>query len=193
MMIADCTALILSGGESRRMGRDKAAVFLDGKTLLQHVCTAVQPLFAEVLLSVREPRPDIKLAQVCDDKNIAGPLAGLVSGLFASNTQWLFVVACDMPFVQAEMIEKLSRYRGECEAVVAVVDGHPQPLAAFYARSVLAVIREHLAAGGKNSLRALLEKIPVRYVSEAELFDAAITRAGFVDLDTPQAVAAYSK
>ncbi len=187
-MLDDCTAIILAGGESRRMGRDKAHVVLGEQTLLQHVIAVMQPLFSEVILSVREPRPGINLPQVYDDKTIAGPLAGVVAGLAESHTKWAFLVACDMPFLQTEMIEKLGEYRGEFQAVVPVVQGHPQPLAAFYAVSILGVIRAHLANGEKNSLRAVLEKLSVRYVDESELFDDTMTQQNFVDLDTPQDV-----
>jgi molybdopterin-guanine dinucleotide biosynthesis protein A len=75
------------------------------------------------------------------------------------------------------------------QAVVPVVQGHTQPLAAFYASSGLGTIRAHLAAGGKNSLRAVLEQLEVRYVDEAELLEADPTLRSFFDLDTPQDVA----
>jgi molybdopterin-guanine dinucleotide biosynthesis protein A len=188
-MIEDCTAIILAGGDSRRMGRDKASLLLGDQTLLQHVIAVMQPIFSEVIVSVRQPRAEINLPQVCDDPAAAGPLAGLAAALGQIKTPWAFVVACDMPFVQAAMIEKLSQYRGDFQAVVPVVQGHVQPLAAFYASSGLEVIRAHLAGGGKNSLRAVLEKISVRYVDEPELFGVGSTRRSFFDLDTPQDVA----
>ncbi len=65
-MIEDCTAIILAGGESSRMGRDKATLPINGKPLLQSVIDTVQPLFAHTLVSVREPRTGIALQQVYD-------------------------------------------------------------------------------------------------------------------------------
>jgi molybdopterin-guanine dinucleotide biosynthesis protein A len=188
-MISDCTAFILAGGESRRMGQDKARLLWGERTLLQSVVATVQPLFAEVMVSVRERRDDIDLPQVCDDPLHGGPLAGLVAGLEGINTPWLFALACDMPFITPDVIEYLAQHRADCQAVVPRVEGHPQPLAAFYAASCLPAVRECLAGKGKHSLRGLLERLPVRYVSEAELRNADPTLASFFDLDTPQDVA----
>ncbi len=100
-MIADCTAIIMAGGDSRRMGQDKANVMLGSRTLLQSVIATLQPLFAEIIISVRQPRAEIGLVQVCDDPSHSGPLAGLFAGLERATTSWVFAVACDMPFISA--------------------------------------------------------------------------------------------
>lgn len=184
-MIADCTAIILAGGDSQRMGRDKASLLLGGQTLLQHVIATMQPIFPHIIVSVRQPRPEINFPQVCDQHGNAGPLAGLVSGLSQVATPWAFAVACDMPFVEPAVIELLARHRSRYQAVVPVVHGHPQALAAFYAGSCLAAMRENLAAQDK-SLRGVLKRLDVCYVSEAELLGADPQLRSFFDLDTPQ-------
>ncbi len=191
-MIADCTAIILAGGDSQRMGGDKANLVLGEQTLLQHVITTMRELFPEVIVSVRQLRPEIDLPQVCDEQaDIAGggPLAGVVAGLERVATPWVFVVACDMPFMTPAMVELLGKYRGQYQAVVPVVQGHPQTLSAFYANGCLATIRAHVAGGGKNSLRAVLGNLQVRYVDETELSTADPVLRSFFDLDTPQDVA----
>ncbi|MDZ4203021.1 MAG: molybdenum cofactor guanylyltransferase [Gallionella sp.] len=187
-MIADCSALILAGGESRRMGQDKASLVLDGRTLLQSVAATLQPLFAEIIVSVRQPRPDIDLPQVCDDAAHAGPLAGLAAGLERATSPWLFAVACDMPFITPPLIEHLARQRADWQAVVPMVGGYPQPLAAFYATSCLGEVRRLLGGSGRHSLRALLDSLRVRYVDEAEMLAADPQLRSFFDLDTPQDV-----
>jgi len=183
-MIPDCTALILAGGESSRMGQDKAGLLLGERTLLQRVIAIVQPMFADTLVSVRQTRADCELPQVCDDATFCGPLAGLAAGLAQVKTQWVFAVACDMPFITPELIGYLAKFREGVEAVVPVVQGHPQPMAAFYATRSLDSLHQML--GGRQSLRALLERLQVRYVDEAEL-QAADLRS-FFDLDTPDDV-----
>ena len=193
-MIEDCTAIILAGGDSQRMGSDKANLLLGGQTLLQRVIATMQQIFPRVIISVRQPRPDIALPQVCDERAGAGatpgagPLAGLVAGLGRVTTPWAFVVACDMPFVAPALVEQLGKFRSDHQAIVPVVHGHPQPLAAFYASSCLAAMRAQLAGGGKRSLRAALEQLQVRYVDEAELLQADPALRSFFDLDTPQDV-----
>lgn len=194
-MLTDCTAIILAGGDSQRMGRDKANLMLGEQTLLQRVIVTMRQVFPRLVVSVRQPRPEIDLPQVCDEQANegmpvgAGPLAGLSAGLGHVTTPWAFVVACDMPFVVPAMVELLGKYRGQYQAVVPVVQGLPQPLAAFYASSCLGTIRAHLAGGGKNSLRAILEQLQVRYVDETELLKADPALISFFDLDTPQDVA----
>ncbi|MDD2775565.1 MAG: molybdenum cofactor guanylyltransferase [Gallionella sp.] len=188
--IPDCTALILAGGESRRMGQDKANLLLGEYTLLQHVTSTLQPLFADMLVSVRHPRTDCDLPQICDDTDYAGPLAGLLSGLTQTQTPWLFVVACDMPFISPQLIQALSAYRHESwDAVVPVVDGHPQPLAAFYATRLIDKVRANLNGSGKHSLRALLDLCAVCYVQASELRAADPALHSFFDLDTPEDLA----
>ncbi len=188
-MIADCTALVLAGGESRRMGGDKTQLMLGDQTLLQGVIAVVQPLFARLVVSVRNYRPDIAAPQVCDAYAGAGPLAGLCAGLAHADSGWVFAVAADMPFVQAALVERLAQQRGACQAVVPIVHGHPQPLAAFYAASALAPLLAILRGGGKRSLRAALDTLDVRYVDERELLSVDPGLRSFFDLDTPQDLA----
>jgi molybdopterin-guanine dinucleotide biosynthesis protein A len=192
-VIEDCTAIILAGGDSRRMGSDKANLLLGEQTLLQRVIAKMQQVFPHVIVSVRQPRPEIKLPQVRDEQvgegmRGGGPLAGLEAGLDRITTPWAFVVACDMPFVEPAMVKMLAGFRTDCQAVVPVVQGHPQPLAAYYAGSCLTVLRAHLAGGGNNSLRAVLEQLRVHYVDESELLKADPALCSFFDLDTPQDV-----
>lgn len=191
-MIADGLALILAGGDSQRMGCDKATLRLGQKTLLQRVVEVVQPLFPELLVSVRQPRADIEWPQIVDPTGCAGPLAGLCAGLEraqARGVPWVFAVATDMPFVQAALIRHLATLRDGFQVVVPVVQGHPQPLASFYSVASLETVRTILSGNGKRSLRALLEGLRVRYVDEDELRRIDPGLRSFFDLDTPQDIA----
>jgi molybdopterin-guanine dinucleotide biosynthesis protein A len=177
--------LILAGGDSRRMGQDKAALMLDGKTLLERVTATMRQVFPKVIVSVRQLRDGVELPQVCDEQPGSGPLAGLISGLAQTDTPWVFAVACDMPFVTQAVVEHLAVCRDGHQAIVPVVGGYKQPLAAFYAASALETMRASLAAGDK-SMRGALEKLNVRFVDEAEPRAADPQLRSFLDLDTPQ-------
>lgn len=187
-MITDCTAIILAGGDSRRMGRDKAMLEFSGQPLIQAAIDTMQRLFAVTLLSVRQPRPEIELPQICDMQADGGPLNGLASTLAQITTPWAFVVGCDMPFVSPALVEQLAAHRGQYQAVVPVVDGSLQPLAAFYAASSVAVMRASLALGDKSLLGAL-KWLQVCYVEDGELLKSDPQLRSFFDLDTPQDVA----
>jgi molybdopterin-guanine dinucleotide biosynthesis protein A len=183
-MIADCTGLILAGGESRRMGRDKTTLEFDGQTLLQRSARLLQGLFPQVLVSVRRPRGDVALPQVIDEIPDAGPLAGLCAGLARTNTPWVFALAADMPFLGPDPIRELAARRVECEAVVPVVKNVPQPLAAYYAVAALPALRAALMGIGKHSPRAVLQGLNAVYVDENELGQSDAAH-DFIDLDTP--------
>jgi len=187
-MIEDCTALILAGGDSRRMGQDKADLMLDGKTLLGRVTATMQSCFPKVIVSVRQMRAGLDVPQVCDELPASGPLTGLIAGLTQAETPWVFAVACDMPFVTPAVVSQLAIYRAGHQAVVPLVGGYPQPLAAFYATNVLGLMPVNLAQGNR-SLCGMLQKLKVRYVSEAELRDCDPQLRSFFDLDTPQDMA----
>ena len=158
---------------------------LDGVTLLERISVAMRKVFPEVLVSVRQPRKDLILAQVSDTHASGGPLAGLAAGLARIQTPWVFAVACDMPFITPAVMENLATLREKHEAVVPVVSNIPQPLAAYYATSALEKVAAALDSGDK-SLRGMLRKLDVRYVSEAELREYDSQFRSFVDLDTPQ-------
>ena len=165
----DLTALILAGGKSTRFGADKARHAVEGQAMIARVAEAVGAVAAEVLISVGEAGAvyDVPMSrQVVDRYAGAGPLAGLHAGLEAAETPWLLAVACDMPFVTAEVFAALLAARGpDIEAVVArTPDGRRHPLCACYHRNTLPTVEAHLAAG-TLAMRALLDGLKnVRYV-----------------------------
>ena len=170
------------------MGQDKAILLLGDQTLLQSVYKILQPLFTDIVISVRQTRAGIDWPQVCDNHLHNGPLAGLTAGLENSAMPWIFAVACDMPFITPTVINFLSQQREACQAVVPIVNGYPQPLAAFYAKECLSKVHACLNGSGKHSLRALLDTLQVCYVEETELQQVDPQLLSFFDLDTPQEV-----
>ncbi len=183
--MTDCTALILAGGDSRRMGRDKATLPLGEKTLLQHVADTLRPLFPHLLVSVRQARPDLAYPQICDTVENAGALAGLMAGLAAAPTPWIFAVACDMPFLHPDIVQYLALQRGNFQAVVPVVQGHPQPLAAFYHQSCLV----EFAKNPHSGMRKQLKNLNACLIPDTALTPLDPTLNSFFDLDTPHDVA----
>ena len=199
-MIDDSTGLILVGGQSRRMGRDKATLPVAGRTLIEQLDEQMRSIFPQVLLSVRAFRADLALPQVVDQFSDAGPAAGVCAGLAEAKTPWIFALAVDMPFLRAPVVERLASWRergergeerGTVDAVVPRSAGYPQPLAAFYARSALPVFQAVLCSPhGPRSLRAVLDRLRVRYIDAAEVTAEANT---FIDLDTPDDLKKYGE
>ena len=200
-MIADCTAVVLAGGRSRRMGHDKATLRLGERTLLQQVIAVVAPLFPHLVVSVAAPRADLPWPQVCDAGPGQGPLGGLCAALGQIDTPWIFALATDMPFVAPALVEALAAWRKDTvDAVVPRVHGHPQPLAAFYStrcRAPFGALLEGDAGDGsdarRRSLRAALGTIATHYVDEPELLAGDPGLRSFFDLDTPHDLAAATR
>ncbi len=184
-MMADCSAIILAGGSAQRMGQDKAMLLLHGHGLLQTVITTLQPLFAHTLVSVSQLRPGIDVPQICDIEPDAGPLIGLITALEKISTPWAFVAACDMPFIAPAVVEQLAKHRAQYQAVIPVVQGQLQPLAAFYSTACIPLLRASFSLGNK-SLYGAISNLNACYVDEAELIKVDPQLRSFFDLDTPQ-------
>jgi len=182
-MIDDCTAVILAGGESRRMGQDKAALKLANDSLLNRAIHNMQPLFKQVVISVRESRESLLFPQLCDSGDARGPMMGIATALERVDTPWVFAIACDMPFIAADMIVSMAKQRGERDAVVALADGHLQPLAAFYSQSCLEPMQAQIASG-QRSLKMLIENMNAAIVEEQALRQWDSGLLSFMDLDT---------
>jgi len=155
MHLTDCTAVILAGGESRRMGADKATTLMHGKPLLQHVLEQLQPLFADIVVSVREPRHDIDCAQIIDISEGRGPMVGIQAALEQVSAHWIFVIACDMPFAAVPLIRLLASKRESHDAVVCYAHDRPQPLFGFYARSCLPMLHARIANEERSMIHLL--------------------------------------
>lgn len=182
------TGIVLAGGRSRRMGRDKAWLDAGGRPLIVRVLERLAPLATEMVVVVAAdaaPLPDLAARVVVDRVVGAGPLGGLQAGLEAAHTAWSFVVACDMPFLNLDLIRYLAYLRPGHDAVIPFPTGRADPLHAFYHQRCLAPIAVSLA-NGERAMISFLGAVRVRSVSAAEIacFDAE--GRSFLNINTPQ-------
>ena len=160
-------AVVLAGGESRRMGRDKATLPLPGEpgeatTLVQHVVGVVgqrcEPVF--VVAAPGQPLPTLQVPVIRDELRGLGPLPATGRGLRAAaeaGARFAFVCAVDMPYLTVELIDDLARRAAETNAeVVLPWDGRSHYLAAVY-RTELAERVDALIAAGERKMNALIE------------------------------------
>lgn len=181
--------LLLTGGASRRMGRDKALIEIGGRRLVDRL--------AATLAAVAEPVLEVgpgwsALPAVREDPPGSGPLAAVCAGAAALRAGGhdgpVLVLAVDMPRVGAGILRLLTERPGAATAVPRA-EGHPQVLCARYGPDALAAADRLLAAGGK-SLRGLLEDLSaaggtVDWVDPEEWAPVAGPDA-FSDVDTPE-------
>lgn len=173
------------------MGRDKARVELGGGTLLDRAAGLLARIFPEVLVVGREHDGDgapggearARIRFVPDDEPGRGPLGGIATALAAADRPWVFVAACDMPFLDERLIARLREAVQKSPDALAVAprtDGIAQPLAAFYRREALAPARRALEEG-RLSVRRFLDDIGAVYVDLPPGSDEARALA---DIDT---------
>jgi len=187
MMIENCTAVILAGGESRRMGRDKAQVEFQGQSLLDRAISNLSPLFGELVISVRQPLPT-DVPQVLDAGG--GPMMGLVAALEYAKTDWLFAIAVDMPFVVPAVLQVMAEQRTGHDAVLAEVDGRIQPMPAFYAKETCLPAMQSRIKQGRRSLMRLIPSLHTAILNEGDLRPLDPELRSFIDFDTPEDLSA---
>ena len=160
------TAIILAGGESRRMGRDKALLPYRGKSLVEHCRDTLAPHFGEILLSANDPEKYgfLNVPVVIDEERGRGPLMAIYSALGASSSEVNFVIACDIPEIDISFMLKLLDYANAYDAVIARTgEGMVEPLFSFYRKSLRKTMREILDEGN-NKITLLYDRCDVKYL-----------------------------
>jgi molybdopterin-guanine dinucleotide biosynthesis protein A len=145
-MYDDITAIILSGGKSSRMGRNKALMKIGDKTIIERVRDQMQQIFKNVVLITNTP-DEYKFLDLPIYEDIykhKGPLAGIHSGLLNSSNDTNFIISCDLPLITKEMIEYLVEFKTNKLITVAQADGYIQQLAGKYSRDCLNTAEEIL-------------------------------------------------
>lgn len=160
-------ALILAGGKSSRMeGRHKGNLLLGDETFTQILINELQKVTDKVWISYGSTLQGEheNCGMVRDIFTDCGPIGGIHAGLSACETEAMFVVACDMPFMKAEFVEELGQYLQDgVDGVVPVSDGRIHPLAAIYRKNVLSSVENQILIGNYR-LRDILEQLEIRFV-----------------------------
>lgn len=182
MQHENITVQIMAGGQSRRMGTDKAFVTLGGKTLLERAVDTWKDWGSAVFLSVggedREKVAPAGTLPVFDRYPACGPMGGLHGGLLACSTEFILLCAVDSPFLKPEHAQKLVEAIGSSDACVYEIDGEPQPLFGLYRTTCLSVAQTLLMQGELRMTRLLEAVHTVRIPAE--------DRAVFRNLNTPE-------
>jgi molybdopterin-guanine dinucleotide biosynthesis protein A len=183
------SGVIMAGGVSQRLGRNKALERIGGKTLIERVVDSLVPLTTEVLVVVGRPEqaaalhlpPSVRV--VSDRYPGRGSLGGIFSGVDASAEPWSLVVACDMPFLNRELLRHLIGESGGVDAVVPRLGGQPEPLHALYSKACPAPM-ERMVRAGDLKIAPLFEAVRVRYVDEETIDRIDPRHLSFFNINT---------
>lgn len=152
------TALVLCGGQSKRMGRAKAFLPYAGSTMIGHLVENLENLFDEVLLVANDPDNYLELGPdvVRDILPNRGPLCGILSGLLVANNDRCFVTACDMPLFNRELICNMDKEGAGFDITVLAHEERLEPLIGIYSKNCVKEMEEALFAD-KLSMMDLIE------------------------------------
>ena len=166
--------IILAGGEGKRVGKEKAFLEVGGRKLLDRILDQLKLI----------QRQDEKIIIVTQGtgrfrsyKNVEirediipgrGPLEGIYSGLLFSQTKYSLVLACDMPFLSAELLDFMLRIERDYQVLIPRPSDQMEPLVAIYSREILTIIEELLKQGNRR-VSNLFSYLRVRYLNEQEI------------------------
>ena len=183
--ISQLQAFILAGGQSRRMGRDKAQLTLENQTFTDRIAETLLNVTDSVTL-VGSRQTNSRYASVPDVFPSWGALGGLHAALAACSSEWAIIVACDLPFVTTELFNYLASLREGHDAVVPLqADGRPQPLSSLYRIEPCLQRATELIEAGKRRPLDLLELVNTRWVPFTELRNLDQAERFFVNINTP--------
>jgi molybdopterin-guanine dinucleotide biosynthesis protein A len=184
-MTAGCSLLILAGGSSRRMGRDKAALPVGDVPLVEHLARRLSPVVDEIILAGGADPPHLaNVRRVSDRFTAMGPLAGMHAGFLEARHHLVWVVGCDLPDVEPALGPLMTGLADDFEAVVPRPDAEPEGVCAVYRRELAPRIEAMLLAR-ERSVKQLLTSSNVRYVLRSELQAVDPELHSFRNLNTP--------
>lgn len=184
------TGVILAGGKSSRFGRNKALEKIDGMTLIERVCSIFSSVFPQLLVVTNSPDEYVFLNIPITGDIIQGlgPIGGIYSGLCSMKTQAGFFVACDMPYLNRDLICYMTDISGGYDAVVPKIDWMLEPLHALYTRKCIPEIGTEIESH-KRQIINCFSRFNVRYVYEDEIrmFDPEVR--SFLNINNPGDIA----
>ena len=184
---AEMAGIVLAGGLSTRMRKDKASLPWKESDFLNQVLSRLAPVCRELIVVSNVYRnitlPNVRI--VPDNYTFCGPLAGMQAGIYASNYDYNFIAACDMPFLNTQTVEYIGLSAIGYDAAVPFVDGYFNPLHGVYHRTCLTYIEELLEQGNYRILD-FYNMIRLRYISVDELkqFDKELKT--LTNINTPE-------
>ncbi len=186
----EVAGIVLAGGRSSRMGRNKAFLEVGGRSIIKRVLDVLSPITSEQVIVARTGKPykDLGVPVVLDKAPAAASMVGIYSGLLAVKAPYGFCVACDMPFLHPGLMRYMMKLRLEADVVVPATDGHYHTLHALYAKSCLEPLKQHIASEN-FALHRLLKTLTVRTVTEEELAAFGLPEKLFFNANTPQDLA----
>ena len=185
------SGIVLAGGWSLRLGRDKALETVGGKPLVRRIIYRIAQVTEEIVVVVAEQSQAdaLPLEQghrvALDRYPGGGALGGIFTGLAAAQHHWGIVVACDMPFLNLDLLRRMLCLRQGADAVVPMLRGWPEPTHALYSKACLPFMEERLLAGDPKISR-FFDKVRIAYLPEEDIAAVDPDYLSFFNVNTPE-------
>lgn len=178
---------VLAGGQSTRMGQNKAFLKIDQHVLIERVLAAVRPLTDDLFISTNAPEEyeSFGLRLVADIYPGKAALGGIYSVIEAARNEHVLVVACDMPFLNRRLLAYLIELAPTADVIAPLINPpQPETMHAIYSKTCLPSIKTRLQA---NKLRIIgfFDQVLVRYVGRDELAKFDPNFDSFMNVNTP--------
>jgi molybdopterin-guanine dinucleotide biosynthesis protein A len=177
---------ILAGGQSRRMGRDKAFLPVGGYPVVERVIERVAPLSDDVMLVTNAPDRYRHLGHRMVDDAFpgTGALGGIYTAICAARYSYCLVVACDMPFLNTSLLRYLCGLAPGFDVVIPLFKGFPETMHAVYGRGCLEPIKQQLLTEHLKII-GFFDEVCVRYVEHSDLIRFDPKLRSFLNMNTP--------
>ncbi len=188
------TSIVLAGGRSTRLGREKALEEIGGERLIDRAVARVAPLSTEVILVMRPGQPTPPLPTEPEVKTVTdrypgkGSLGGIYTGLYYSSSFHNLAIACDMPFLNVALLHHLIELSPDFDVVIPLIKGNAEPLHAVYSKNCLAPI-EALLKRGRLRIVDFFPSVRVRYMGESEVDQFDPQHLSFFNINTEEDLA----
>jgi len=184
-----CSVIVLAGGQSERLGRDKSLLQINGQSLLELTVSKLAPLSDDLVVvtndETRFEEMALPVRYVPDVRRGVGSLMGVYSGLKAARHSRALAVACDMPFLNLPLLRHMMSLVEGYDVVVPQLGSFYEPLHAFYGKECLPAMGR-LLQQNRRQIIAFFPDVRVRYVSESEIDRFDPQRLAFVNVNSPE-------
>lgn len=186
-MIYNVTGILLAGGKSSRMGKDKALLKYEDETFMSNSIKKLKKLFNEVIVVEGNiNKYNIDNAKIIKDiyPNM-GPMGGIHAALKAAKNDWIFVIPCDMPLWEPLLVDEILKYRLDNDIVVPLFNKRMEPLFALYKKTCIPKIEECL---DKNIIKVieLYPLVKTNCVDLQNIFTLEECSKSFLNINTPE-------
>jgi molybdopterin-guanine dinucleotide biosynthesis protein A len=189
------SAIILAGGRGKRMGyREKSMMVINGQPLITYVKKSLEKVVDEIIISVRDKAQGELLDTIlpgytyaCDEFENTGPLAGILSGLTLCKNEFCFIAACDMPFINGNVVKMLfSMSEAHDAAIPRWQDGFLEPLHSVYRCETMIRETKKAIESGESIILAPIFRMNVNYIDIETIRKIDPNLRTLININTPE-------